>query len=133
MYRTVLCVGCFDLFHVGHLAHLEASYEFGVELVVGITKDKYVNKGAGRPLDKEKDRARMVQGIWCVSKVGLVRSSLEALKKFDPQVFALGSDYKGKVLKEDQDYCDRHGIEIKFTDERRLSSTDRYERLKGDR
>ena len=129
--KVVLCVGCWDLFHVGHLAHLEAAYELGSELVVGITRDKYIGKGAGRPVIRERDRMRIVQAIWCVEQVHLVKSSLEALKTFDPKVFALGSDYKRKVLKEDRDFCERHGIEIKFTNEPRFSTTAIYDRIRA--
>ena len=126
----VLCVGCFDLFHVGHLEHLEAAYGFGDELVVGVTRDGYINKGPGRPVIPDKDRAKILQAIWCVEKVQLVRSSLEALEYFEPDIFALGSDYKGKVLAEDRKWCKANGVTIRFTNETRRSSTEIYDRIR---
>ena len=128
--RTVLCVGCFDLYHVGHLKHIEAAYDFGTEVVVAVTRDRSVAKGNGRPVYDENDRMTLIQGIWCVEKVLLVDSSIEALKKVKPQVFALGQDYRGKVRKEDRDYCNRNGVKIAFTNERRMSSSALYDRIR---
>ena len=129
-FRRILCVGCFDILHYGHLLHLEASYAMGDELVVGITRNRCVDKGAGRPYNDERLRAALVQAIWCVEKVRLVDSSLQALKLFNPDIFALGADYKGNVLPEDRAYCKRNGIKIRFTNKRRMSSTDIYDRLR---
>lgn len=128
--NRVLCVGCFDILHYGHLRHLEASYDLGEELVVGITRNRSVDKGAGRPYNDEKHRAALVQAIWCVEKVFLCDTSLEALKKAKPDIFALGQDYRGNVLEADRAYCKKHGIKIRFTNERRMSSTDIYDRLR---
>lgn len=128
--KTVLCVGCFDVLHYGHLLHLEASYAMGNELVVAITKNRSVDKGVGRPYHDEKIRAAMVQAIWCVDRVLLVDSSLEALKKVGPSIFSLGIDYKTNVLPEDAAYCKKHGIRIRFTNKRRMSSTDIYDRIR---
>ena len=126
----VLCVGCFDIFHYGHLCHLEASHKMGSPLIVAITRNRSVDKGAGRPYNDEKYRAAIVKALWCVSKVLLVDTSLEALKKTDPDIFSLGQDYRGNVLSEDLAYCKTKGIRIRFTNERRMSSTDIYDRLR---
>ena len=131
MSKVVLCVGCFELLHTGHLEHLEASYDMGSTLIVGVTRDGYVNKGKGRPVINASNRARIVQAIWCVDKVLLVRSSLEALKKAEPDIFSLGSDYRGKVREEDMRYCEIHGIEIRFTNRPRDSSTEIYDRIRA--
>ena len=47
--RTVLAHGCFDLLHLGHIRHLQEAKKLGDRLVVSVTADKFVNKGAGRP------------------------------------------------------------------------------------
>lgn len=129
-FCRILCVGCFDILHYGHLLHLEASYAMGDELVVGVTKNRSVDKGAGRPYNNERHRAALVQAIWCVEKVRLVDSSLQALILFNPDIFALGQDYRGNVLEEDRLYCKNHDIRIRFTNKRRMSSTDIYDRLR---
>jgi len=43
--KVVLCHGCFDLFHIGHLWHLKSAGKYGDILVVTVTPDEYVNKG----------------------------------------------------------------------------------------
>jgi cytidyltransferase-like protein len=43
--KIVLCHGCFDLMHIGHIKHLKKAKEFGDILVVGITSDRWINKG----------------------------------------------------------------------------------------
>ena len=47
--EIVQCHGCFDLMHVGHIRHLQAARAMGDLLVVTVTADAYVGKGAGRP------------------------------------------------------------------------------------
>jgi glycerol-3-phosphate cytidylyltransferase len=126
----VLCVGCFDIFHYGHLLHLKASAAMGSELVVGITRDRSVDKGVGRPLYPEKHRLEIVRGLWFVDRAFLCDTSLEALRKAKPDIFALGIDYRANVLSEDKKYCDKNGIRIRFTNERRMSSTVLYDRLR---
>ena len=130
MSKTVLCVGCFDLFHRGHLRHLEAAYDMGDKLVVAVTRDVAVKKGNGRPIYRQSDRAALIQGIWCVEKVILVYSSLEALQEVSPDIFALGSEYRRKMLKEDREYCAKHGIQVRFTNEPAMSSTEIYDRIR---
>lgn len=127
---TVLCVGCWDIFHYGHLRHLEASWEEGSRLVVGVTRDRSIKKGAGRPLFKEAERKAIVQAIWCVDDVFLCDSSLEALRKVKPRIFSLGKEYRKKVLVEDFQFCDKHDIRIHFTNEPVMSSTALYARLR---
>jgi len=128
----VLAVGCFDLFHRGHLRHLEAAYDLGDQLVVAVTRDRSVNKGIGRPVYGQADRLAIVQAIWCVEKVLLVDESIEALDKVSPDIFALGSEYRRKVLFEDRYFCKKHGIRIRFTNEPRMSSSAIYDRIRAD-
>ena len=47
--RIVHCHGVFDLLHIGHLRHFEQARRCGDLLVVTLTPDRYVNKGANRP------------------------------------------------------------------------------------
>ena len=122
--KIVLTNGCFDVFHYGHLRHLQAARRFGDWLVVSITKDAYVNKGPRRPVFSDKQRRELVGAITCVDRTILVASALEALEMVNPQVFVKGADYKGRIQTEDEAYCKAHGIEIAFTDEPSYSSTD---------
>ena len=55
--KVVLCRGCFDLLHIGHIRHLQAARRMGDVLVVTVTPDRPVNKGPGRPAFPEHLRA----------------------------------------------------------------------------
>ena len=59
----VLCQGCFDILHIGHVLHLEAAKKLGNKLVVAITPDKYIKKGPGRPRFDEKQRMAMLAAL----------------------------------------------------------------------
>lgn len=121
--RVVLCNGCFDLFHYGHLLHLQAAKEMGDYLVVSITLDDFVSKGKNRPVFTDSQRQALVASLKCVDDTILVANSLEALQEVEPNVFVKGIEYADSMSKTDRDYCDKHGIEIAFTDEQTYSST----------
>ena len=120
---VVLAHGCFDVFHIGHLLHLKAAAMMGEKLVVAVTKNEYVNKGPDRPVFNEAQRIAIVNELRCVDEVLVVKDSLDALVKVKPDIFVKGREYDGKILKQDADYCHKHGIKIAFTDEPVWSST----------
>ena len=121
--KIVLANGCFDLLHFGHLKHLQAARMLGDVLYVSVTADKHVNKGRGRPVFNENQRAEMVRALKVVHGVIIVNSSLEALKTVQPHIFVKGKEYEGKISTQDWQYCKDNGIEIAFTDEPVYSST----------
>ena len=51
----------------------------GDVLVVGVTMDKGVGKGNGRPAIPEGERLEIVRGLWCVFEAELCEDSLAAL------------------------------------------------------
>ena len=120
---VVLAHGCWDWFHHGHLRHLKAAAQMGDRLVVAVTKNEYVNKGPSRPLYDESQRVEMINELRCVDEVVVVKDSIDALTKVKPDIFVKGREYDGKILKQDAEYCARHGIQIAFTDEPVFSST----------
>jgi rfaE bifunctional protein nucleotidyltransferase chain/domain len=128
--KVVLANGCFDILHLGHKRHLEAAAKLGDKLVVSVTRNRSVNKGPDRPHMDEKARAEIISAFRFVDKVILVDSSLEALKKIKPNVFAKGSQYKSRILVEDFDWCDKHDCEIVFTGPHIDSSTKYHDRLR---
>lgn len=133
-FKIVLVNGCFDLLHYGHLLHLEEAKKMGDRLVVSITSDNYVNKGPGRPIFSQNQRAIFLKSLRCVDQVIIVDSSIEALKKIMPDIFVKGADYVvsfdervhnlDKMRKEDVDFCLNNDIEIKFTHTQKFSSTE---------
>ena len=123
-HKIVLCTGCFDPYHYGHLKHFEAAKMLGNHLVVGVTDDAHVNKGPRRPVFNHRQRMAVIRAIRCVDLVVLVESAADALKIIKPHIFALGWEYKMRVQPEHRAYCDQNGIEIAFTNEPTFSSTD---------
>lgn len=122
-HKVVLANGVFDILHYGHLLYLEEASKMGNTLVVAVTRDKYVNKGPGRPVNPESHRAALVRALYCVSEVILCDDSLDALKEIKPDIFVKGKDYIGKIQKKHADYCKHHKIEIRFTDTPIFSAT----------
>lgn len=128
----VLASGCFDPFHYGHLLHLQKAKKFGELLYVAVTRDACVNKGQGRPVFPEAERLEVVRSLSIVHGCFLCKSSLEAIKDIDPDVFVKGIEYKGKIQPEEEAYCLAHDIKIVFTNTKKYSSTDLlhfYDRL----
>ena len=121
--KVVLANGVFDLFHYGHLRYLEAAARMGDILIVAVTRDKFVNKGPHRPMFDEAQRAAIIGALRCVDQVILCDDSLDALAEVQPDIFAKGKDYIGKIEQRHADYCATHGIEIAFTDEPLFSTT----------
>src|SRR3954464_10450706 len=63
--RIVLANGCFDILHVGHVRYLEGARALGDLLVVAVNSDAQVRaqKGEGRPLVPERERAEIIASI----------------------------------------------------------------------
>lgn len=123
--------GCFDVFHYGHLCHLQASAKMGDYLVVALTRDRSVNKGPGRPIHDEHMRAEMLKALRFVNSVVLVDSSLEGLRAVKPNVFVKGAEYNENILLEDFEHCKKNRIRIVFTDEPTSSTTKVLRELRG--
>jgi rfaE bifunctional protein nucleotidyltransferase chain/domain len=93
--KTVLVHGVFDVLHAGHISLLEQAAEFGDNLVVSITADRFVNKGPGRPVFMEADRKRVLQALRCVDHVYTCEdeSAIPAIEAFKPDAYVKGAEY----------------------------------------
>ena len=96
--KIVLCHGVFDLFHLGHLKHLESAKKFGDILIVSITPDLYVNKGPGRPKFNETERSQILASLELVDFVIINNqpNSLNIIENLSPNFYVKGPDYKNK-------------------------------------
>jgi rfaE bifunctional protein nucleotidyltransferase chain/domain len=96
--RIVFTNGCFDLIHVGHTRYLEAARRMGDVLVVGVNSDASVralNKGTGRPIVPELQRAEVLAALTCVDVVVLFSEPDPArlIAEVQPDVLVKGGDW----------------------------------------
>ena len=96
--RIVFTNGCFDLIHPGHVRYLRAARQLGDVLVVGVNSDRSVrrlDKGAGRPLVSERDRAEVLAALEMVDYVTLFDEAtpLAVVRHLQPDVLVKGSDW----------------------------------------
>ncbi len=95
MLKKVIAFGTFDHFHAGHESYLKQAKALGDSLVVIIARDKTVEQIKGRrPDHPEKKRLISVKNSRVADKVvlGKVGDKYEVLRKFKPDVIALGYD-----------------------------------------
>ena len=100
--KIVATNGCFDLLHVGHVRYLNAARALGDALIVGINGDQSVRelKGAGRPVNGESDRAKIVAALECVDLVTIF-SEMRATRFLElaaPDIYVKGGDYNQDTL-----------------------------------
>jgi rfaE bifunctional protein nucleotidyltransferase chain/domain len=93
----VLANGCFDLIHVGHVRYLEAAAREGDVLVVAINSDESVrrNKGLGRPLVPQDERAEVLAALRCVDYVTVFGEATadDLIRALRPNVHAKGTEW----------------------------------------
>ena len=138
-----LCHGCFDLLHVGHLAHLLevkrlASRVNGL-VYVSVTADEFVRKGPGRPLMPAFERVELLANLRCVDRafVSAGETGCEAIARVKPRWYCKGADYVGllkddgrsiggtaQTLWEERDIVRTYGGDILYTNTPVFHSTD---------
>ena len=100
--KVVVTNGCFDLLHVGHVRYLQGARALGDLLAVGLNGDRSVRalKGAGRPLNNEKDRAEVLAALECVDLVAIFPESraTQFIRAILPSIYVKGGDYTSETL-----------------------------------
>ena len=96
--------GHFDLLHVGHLDYLEKARALGDALFVGVNGDAASErlKGAGRPLVRAVERARLLAALRPVTAVIIFDEDTadNLLRALQPDIYVKGGDYALKPLPE---------------------------------
>ncbi|MEU5262080.1 PfkB family carbohydrate kinase [Amycolatopsis sp. NPDC021455] len=113
--RLIATGGCFDLLHPGHVSLLRQARALGDALVVCLNSDASVRglKGPGRPLVRDRDRARLLTALSFVDAVAVFDepSPAAVLEKLRPDVWVKGGDYADADLPE-REVVERHGGEV---------------------
>lgn len=96
--RVVFTNGCFDLLHVGHVTLLQRARRLGDALIVAINSDRSVRrlKGTGRPIVRQRDRAKLVAALSSVDYVTIFDdpTPLRLITVLKPDVLVKGADWK---------------------------------------
>jgi D-beta-D-heptose 7-phosphate kinase/D-beta-D-heptose 1-phosphate adenosyltransferase len=102
--RVVLTNGNFDVLHAGHVGYLKAARAAGDVLVVGVNSDVEVRrqKGAGRPIFSEQDRATVLAELVSVDLVTVFdEPTADALiLSVRPDLYVKGGDYHPEEINE---------------------------------
>ena len=89
--------GVFDLLHPGHVRYLEEARRQGDVLIVGVNSDRSVraNKGPGRPLNPDRERAEILLSLSCVDAAVLFDEDtpLQLIGTIQPDVLVKGADW----------------------------------------
>ncbi len=96
--RVVFTNGCFDLMHIGHTRYLQAARQLGDLLVVGVNSDRSVqalDKGPGRPIVPEAQRAEVIAALACVDYVVVFSEPdpSRLIAALQPDVLVKGGDW----------------------------------------
>jgi rfaE bifunctional protein kinase chain/domain/rfaE bifunctional protein nucleotidyltransferase chain/domain len=119
--KTVVhCHGCFDIVHPGHIHYLQFARAQGDVLVVSVSADPQVHKGADRPLIPEDLRAQSLAALECVDWVYVNPhpTAVELLAELRPDVYVKGREYEKnsdpRFLTE-REAVTRHGGRVVFS------------------
>jgi len=134
--RTVaLANGIFDLFHVGHLRYLKGAKALADLLVVAVNSDSSAraNKGPGRPVVPEAERAEIVAALACVDWVVIFDSKdvVPVIRALRPDVHVKGTDYTPDTIPEAAEVRSYGGRVAVAGDPKDHSTTDLLRRLEG--
>jgi len=107
---TVMVNGTFDVLHPGHIALLNTARSYGDHLVVAIDTDRRVKelKGDKRPINNQIFRRIMLSELKAVDIVEFFDSKeelIELMKRYQPDVYVKGSDWKHDTKSTAHQYC----------------------------
>ncbi len=96
----VITYGTFDLLHQGHINLLRRAKELGDYLIVGVTSDSFDrNRGKLNVRNNVLERVEAVKSTGYVDEVVIedyVGQKIDDIQKYNVDIFAIGSDWKGK-------------------------------------
>jgi len=117
---VVLCHGCFDIVHPGHVRHLQHAARLGDRLLVTVSSDAVVGKGRDRPLIPQELRAENLAALDCVDWVAVSPdpTAADLLEKIRPCVYVKGREYERNHdprFEREKEIVQRYGGRVVFT------------------
>ena len=109
---SVMVNGTFDVLHPGHIALLNTARSYGDWLIVAIDTDRRVKelKGSDRPINNQHDRRIILSNLKSVDIVEFFDSTeelIQLMKKYRPDIYVKGSDWKHDKNSTAHQYCDK--------------------------
>lgn len=96
--KIVFTNGCFDILHAGHVEYLERAKKFGDVLILGLNSDASTKrlKGPSRPINSQKDRARVLAGLTCIDYITIFNEDTprSLIRLVRPHILVKGADWK---------------------------------------
>ena len=133
--RVVFTNGVFDLLHPGHVRYLRQAAALGDALIVGLNADVSVrrNKGPGRPITPEGERAELLASLECVAAVALFDEDTPAaiIQAVQPDVLVKGADWPADQIVGRDTVEARGGRVVRIAVEPGHSTTVILDRIKG--
>jgi len=95
--KIVTFNGSFDILHIGHIKSLQESKKQGNTLIILLNSDKSIRKykGLGRPINSQKDRAKLLAALDCVDFITIFDeiTPKKILGKIKPDILCQGRDW----------------------------------------
>ncbi len=132
---VVFTNGVFDLLHPGHVRYLQQARALGDVLVIGINTDRSVraNKGSGRPITPEAERAEVLAALECVDGVVIFdeETPLNIISELQPDVLVKGADWAHDAIVGRDIVEARGGRVVRIAVEQGHSTTGIVQKIKG--
>ena len=100
--QIVFTNGVFDLLHIGHLRYLQHARALGDALIVGVNSDRSVrsNKGPGRPMTPQDERAEVLEALACVDGAVIFDEDTphDVIAALQPDVLVKGADWAENAI-----------------------------------
>lgn len=135
--RIVFTNGVFDLLHPGHVRYLQHARGLGDVLIVGLNADGSVmrNKGLGRPITPEHERAEVLAALDCVDAVVIFQEDTpaEIVRLIQPDILVKGADWPADQIVGRDTVEARGGRVVLVPTEEGHSTSDIVDRIRRDR
>jgi D-beta-D-heptose 7-phosphate kinase/D-beta-D-heptose 1-phosphate adenosyltransferase len=133
--KIVFTNGVFDILHPGHLRYLQAARAHGDLLIVGLNSDASVrrNKGPGRPINNEAERAEVLLALECLDAVSVFDEDTPAdiIHRVQPDVLVKGADWPADQIVGRDTVEARGGVVIREPVEQGYSTTAIIEKIRS--
>lgn len=96
---TVITFGTFDLFHYGHINIIKNCYNYGENIVIGVSSDKFNGIKNKKSSDNQNVRIQNVKN-YAKSSIVFLEESMELkqdyINKYNADILIMGDDWKNK-------------------------------------